>query len=61
MQYKVFDVVELENGNKAIIKEILKHRRYVIHILSKNGQDLGTKIINKSEIRRNLFLKKRDY
>lgn len=57
MRYKVFDVVELKNGNKAIIKKILKHRRYVVHIISKMGEDLGIKVINKKDIRQDIFVR----
>ena len=54
--YNIFDVVELNNGNKATI---LANEKSTIKIeeVNDNGISLGTKEINENDIKKVIFRK----
>lgn len=52
MKLKIFDVVELEDGNKATIKEELKDNKFKAEIVDKKGVTKEVREINEKEIKR---------
>ena len=56
MKYKRFDVVELNNGNKATILDI-KNRDYHVEIVDSNGNRVDIKNITEDEISKVVFTK----
>jgi hypothetical protein len=56
MKIKIFDVVELNNGNKATIIEINKNR-YKVEIVDKHGKSKGIFQIEEKDIKRVIFSK----
>lgn len=57
MKYKVFDVVELLNGNKATILENSENNRYKVEIVDERGVKLETKEIDETEIKKSIITK----
>lgn len=56
MNINVFDVVELNNGNKATILEINK-KGYKVEIVDDKGTSLGTFQVDKDSIKKVIFKK----
>lgn len=56
MKYKRFDVVELNNGNKATILDI-NNREYCVEILDPNGNRVSIINIVEDEISKVIFAK----
>lgn len=56
MELKVFEVVELLDGNKATILENNKNR-YKAEIVNKYGESQGTKYITETDIKKILISK----
>lgn len=56
MKLKVFEVVELLDGNKATILENNKNR-YKAEIVNKHGESQGTKYITETDIKKILISK----
>lgn len=56
MKYKVFDVLELMNGNKATIIEVFKNG-YRVEIVDKNGIRQEIKEISESDIKKSIISK----
>ena len=57
MKLKVFDVVELEDGNKATIKEELNDNKFKAEIVDENGITKDVRIIDEEEIKRIVVIK----
>jgi len=58
MKYKRFDVVELNNGNKATILDT-NNRNYYVEIVDLEGNRVDIKHIEESEIAKMIFSKQR--
>ena len=58
MKYKRFDVVELNNGNKATILDT-NNRNYYVEIVDLEGNRVDIKQIEESEIAKMIFSKQR--
>ena len=58
MQYKIFDVVELEDGKKATITKI-EDNKISGEIVDKNSNSLGVKEIKKDNIVRMIYRNKK--
>ena len=56
MKYKKFDVVELNNGNKATILDI-NNRDYYAEIVDANGNRVDIRNITEDEIFKVIFTK----
>jgi len=56
MKINRFDVVELNNKNKATIRNI-QSDGYLVEIVDLNGNSLGTKVINETEINKIIYSK----
>lgn len=56
MNINVFDVVELNNGNKATVLEINK-KGYKVEIVDDKGTSLGIFQIDKDSIKKVIFKK----
>ncbi len=56
MKLKVFDVVELKDGDKATIKEILDNK-YKVEIVSDKGKFKGIQKIGEKDISRVIISK----
>ena len=56
MKINRFDVVELNNKNKATIRSI-QNDGYLVEEVDLNGNSLGNKVINESEINKIIFSK----
>lgn len=56
MKINKFDVVELNNGNKARIIDI-KNNKYFIEEVDPNGISLGNKEITEQDINKVIFIK----
>lgn len=59
MKYKRFDVVELNNGNRATILDIVKNS-YKVEVVSPYGITLDKKIITNNDIKKLIHSKKED-
>lgn len=57
MKYKVFDVVELVNGNKATILDNSKSNIYKVEIVDAGGVRQATKEIDETEIKKSIIAK----
>ncbi len=57
MKLKIFDVVELNNGNKATIVENKTKDMYKAEIITNEGKTLGIKLINENDVSRIIFTK----
>ena len=55
MKIKQFDVVELNNNQKAIIKKINKGRNYLIEIVSDDKTKIEQKIITEKDITKVIY------
>ena len=56
MKLKVFDVVELKNGDKATIKEVLNNE-YKVEIVNDNGKLKGIQKIAEKDINKIIISK----
>jgi len=56
MKINRFDVVELNNKNKATIRNI-QSDGYLVEIVDLNGNSLGTKVNNKTKINKIIYSK----
>lgn len=59
MKIKQFDVVELKNKNKAIIKNVNKRNSYLAEIINESGKKIQEKIIIDKDIKKILYSKER--
>lgn len=59
MKINRFDVVELNNKNKATIRSI-QNDGYLVEEVDLNGNSLGNKVINDSEINKIIFSKEKE-
>lgn len=59
MKIKKFNVVELKNGNRATILEVLGSK-YLAEIVNAYGITLDKKIITENEIEKVIYSKKRN-
>lgn len=50
MKYKVFDVVELKNKDKATILEVIDENKYKVEIVDNEGNSKGITETNKGDI-----------
>ena len=57
MKLKRFDVVELTNGNKATIIDIINNREYFVEIVDSKGNTIDKKNITEDEIEKIVYSK----
>lgn len=57
MSYKVFDVVELINGDKATILDNKVKNKYKAEIVNENGVSKGFQEIDETEIKKSIIIK----
>ena len=57
MKLKRFDVVELTNGNKATIMDIINNREYFVEIVDSKGNTIDKKNITEDEIEKIVYSK----
>lgn len=57
MSYKVFDVVELMNGDKATILDNKVKNKYKAEIVAGNGISKGVHEIEETEIKKAVIIK----
>lgn len=57
MKIKKFDVIKLNNGNKATILDIIDKYTYFVEIVDDKGNTLDRKNINESDIKEVVFTK----
>jgi len=55
MRIKQFDVVELNNNQKAIIKKINKGKNYLIEVVSEDKTEIEQKTITQQEIKKVIY------
>lgn len=55
MKINIFDVVELENSNKAIIKEKLENNSFNVEVIGNTGETKGFITIDEKKIRRIIY------
>lgn len=60
MRIKQFDVVELSNNKKAIIKKICKKKNYLIEIISDDKTKIEQKTITEKDIAKVIYSRKKD-
>lgn len=60
MKIKQFDVVELKNKKKAIIKKINKRKNYLIEEINDDRTKIEQKIITDKDIFKVIYSRKRD-
>lgn len=60
MKIKQFDVVELKNKKKAIIKKINKRKNYLIEEINDDRTKIEQKIINDKDITKVIYSRKRN-
>jgi len=60
MKVKKFDVVELNNNNRATILEI-KNNEYLAEIVDSNGTTLDNRNITKEEIKQVIYTKQKGF
>lgn len=60
MKINKFDVVELNNKNRATIREV-QNKNYFVEIVSPNGEFLGNATINEKDINKILYSKSKEY
>ena len=58
MRIKQFDVVELNNKKKAIIKKVFKKKNYLIEIVSDDKTKIEQKTITEKDIVKVIYSKK---
>lgn len=56
MKYKLFDVVELKDGNKATIVNI-DDSNYKVLVTDKKGINIGTRTVENNDISKMIFSK----
>lgn len=54
MKYKRFNVVELNNGNKATILDV-KNKNYYVEIVDSEGNRIDIKYVEENEIAKIIF------
>lgn len=59
MKIKLFDVVELNNKQKAIIKKINKGKKYLIEVVSEDKTEIEQKTITEKDITRVIYSRKK--
>lgn len=57
MKIKKFDVVELNNKNKAVILEIYKRNKYYAEIVNDKGKTIDKAEIKESQINKVIYRK----
>ena len=57
MKLKRFDVVELTNGNKAAIMDIINNKEYFVEIVDSKGNTIDKKNITEDEIKKIVYSK----
>lgn len=57
MSYKVFDVVELMNGDKATILDDKVKNKYKAEIVDEKGTSKGVHEIEETEIKKSVIIK----
>lgn len=57
MRYNKFDVIELKNGNKAIMINKNNRNQYIAKIINSNGVTIEKKAIKDKEISKILYKK----
>lgn len=57
MKLKRFDVVELTNGNKATIMDIMNNIEYFVEIVDSKGNTIDRKNITEDEIEKIVYSK----
>ena len=57
MKLKRFDVVELTNGNKATIMDIMNNIEYFVEIVDSKGNTIDRKNITEDEIEKIVYNK----
>lgn len=57
MRYNKFDVIELKNGNKAIIINKNNRNQYIAKIINSNGVTIEKKAIKDKKISKILYKK----
>lgn len=60
MRIKQFDVVELNNKKKAIIKKINKRKNYLIEVVSDEKTAIEQKTITEKDITRVIYSRKKE-
>lgn len=60
MKIKQFDVVELKNKKKAIIKKINKRKNYLIEEINDDRTKIEQKIITDKDIIKVIYSRKKD-
>lgn len=60
MKIKLFDVVELNNKQKAIIKKINKGKNYLIEVVSEDKTEIEQKTITEKDITRVIYSRKKE-
>lgn len=55
MKAKLFDVIKLKNGQKAIIKQINKENTYTIEVINNKTNELEKRTIKSKEISKILY------
>ena len=60
MRIKQFDVVELSNNKKVIIKKICKKKNYLIEIISDDKTKIEQKTITEKDIAKVIYSRKKD-
>lgn len=60
MKLKIFDVVELNDKNRATIRDI-QNKEYLVEVISPTGDSLGNATINDKDINKILYSKSREY
>lgn len=60
MKIEQFDVVELKDRNKAIIKKINKRNSYLVEVINEKGIKVGEKIITNIDINKMLYSRRKE-
>lgn len=60
MKIKQFDVVELKNKNKAIIKKVISKKEYLTQIINGNDDKIQEKVITDKDIERVIYSKEKE-
>lgn len=60
MKIKQFDVVELKDKNKAIIKKINKRNSYLVEVINEKGIKVGEKTIADIDINKMLYSRRKE-
>lgn len=60
MKIKQFDVVELKDKNKAIIKKINKRNSYLVEVINEKGIKVSEKTIADIDINKMLYSRRKE-